>query len=58
MKDKVKLFSELYTIDEFVSYYNGASRKELRDRLKTLGKNKKLSGSRANERDAITALLS
>lgn len=39
---KVKLFSELYTIDEFISYYNGASRRELRDRLKTLGEHKKL----------------
>lgn len=55
---KAKQYSELYTVDEFIKFYQGASRNELKAILKNLGgKDRHLSGSRKNEREAVIALL-
>ena len=34
-----KLYTELFTTDEFIEYYNNASRRELKSKLKSLGGN-------------------
>jgi len=49
-----KLKSELLTIDEFIKYWRGASKRELRARLKLL----KNFGTHKTERKAIETLLS
>jgi hypothetical protein len=49
-------FSDLYTTDEFIAYYTGASRGELRNRIKTL-KLRKRSDATRNEINAIESLL-
>lgn len=55
---KSKQYSELYTVDEFIKFYHGASRSELKAVLKNLGgRDRHLSGSRKNEREAVLALL-
>ncbi len=46
-----KLYTELETVQEFINFYNGASRRELNARLKSIGQKKK------NERKAIQTLL-
>lgn len=54
----MKAFTDLLTIDDFAEYYEGASKRELKDKLKSLGKNKKLPTTQNNEKKAIIALLS
>lgn len=51
-----KQFSDLISIEDFIAYYQGASKAELKARLKTLGNNH-LPTIQSNERDAINALL-
>ncbi len=55
VKKSEKLFSELYTIDEFLSHYKGAGRKELMSRLSTLKNG--YGKANKNEIKAIKALL-
>lgn len=50
-----KPYSELYTVDEWIEYYKGASRKELKSALKDL-KNR-LDIRKKNQKEAIIALL-
>ena len=50
-----KLKSELYTVDDFIEYYNGAGRRELKAALKAIGNSRDIS--KRNERFAIEALL-
>lgn len=50
-----KLSPTLQTVEEFINFYNGASKRELKAILKNL-KNP-TSRIRKNERDAIIALL-
>ena len=50
-----KLKSELYTVDEFMHYYNGAGRNELKQCLKNIGNSRDIS--KKNEKQAIQALL-
>jgi len=53
-----KLYTELSTIDEFIEYYNGASKRELKAALKNLGGiSCHLTKTKDNERQAIIALL-
>jgi hypothetical protein len=49
-----KLRSELYSKDEFIKYYNGAGKRELKQALKNAKGNTKIQ---RNEQDAIKALL-
>ena len=54
MKTK-KLYSELITVDEFIKFYNGASRSELKAVLKSIGNSH--DRIRKNEKNAVQALL-
>lgn len=53
--EETKLFTDLQTVEDFVSYYRGATKAELKNRLKALKHPK--SKSRRNERDAIIYML-
>ena len=58
MKTKQKPYSELYSVDDWLKYYEGASKAELRAGLKRLGgKTRHLSTVKDNERQAIIAWL-
>ncbi len=53
-----KQYTDLQTVDEFIYYYTGASKSELKARLKSLGgRSKHLDRTKSNEREAIIALL-
>ena len=42
-----KLKSELYTVDDFIEYYNGAGRRELKAALKAIGNTRDISVEQA-----------
>lgn len=46
----------MQTVEEFIKYYKGAGKAELKDRLHTLGKKYRDRASK-NERKAINTLL-
>jgi hypothetical protein len=50
-----KLKSEMKTVQEFINYYNGAGRQELKAALKNIGNSRDIS--KKNEKQAIEALL-
>lgn len=50
-----KSYSELYTMEDFINYYTGACRGELKAVLKTIGNSRDIT--KKNERRAVTALL-
>lgn len=53
-----KLYTDRQTIEEFIEYYNGASKRELKAALKNLGGiSCHLTKTKDNERQAIIALL-
>ena len=52
-----KLFTDLYTVEEFTAYYRGAGRRELKSRLKYIGEYRSLPKQQDNERKAIKAYL-
>lgn len=52
-----KLFTDLYTVEEFAAYYRGAGRRELKARLKHIGEHRSLPKQQDNERKAIKAYL-
>ena len=55
----MKKYSECYSVEEFIEHYYNASKSELNAVLKSCGgRDKHLSGTRKNERDAVVALLS
>ena len=54
---KTKKYSNCITIDDFIAYYEGASRAELRNRLKSL-ESEGYYGAKLNEAKALRALLS
>lgn len=55
---KQKLYSELYSVDDWLEYYKGASKYELRARLKSLGgRDRHLTSCKDHERQAIIAWL-
>jgi hypothetical protein len=55
---KNKTYSECYTTDDFIKWYHGAGRRELKAVLKRLGgRYSHQDGTRNNERDAVIALL-
>lgn len=56
--NRTKSLSECVTEDDFIEYYRGASKGELRNRLADLGETKKLPILKDRERDAIKAWLS
>lgn len=56
MAKQKKLFSDLYTVEEFLDYYNGATKAELRATLKSLGKNH-LDKRKKNQKLAIVTWL-
>lgn len=51
-----KLKSELKTVDEFINYYKGARKSELKSALKSIGNSRDIT--KKNEKRAIEALLS
>lgn len=55
-KEIEKEYSDLYSIDDFIEYYKDASKRELKERLKTLEK-KRTFKIVENEIKAISALL-
>ena len=50
-----KLKSEMYEIEEFINYWKGAGRIELKQALKLIGNTRDIS--KKNEKKAIKALL-
>ena len=50
-----KLYTDLFTFDEFVKHYKGAGRRELKSALKRIGNSRDIS--KQNEKRAINALL-
>ena len=50
-----KLKSELHTVDDFIVYYTGAGKMELKQALKNIGNSRDIS--KKNEKQAIQALL-
>ena len=50
----MKKYSELYTVDEFIEYYRGASKRELRDAMKSI---KRVFQSEKNRKKTIESLL-
>ena len=55
---KKKSYSDCQTVDDFIAWYEGAGRRELKAVLKGLGgKDKHHDRIKSNERDAIIALL-
>ena len=55
---KIKSYSERVTTEDWIAYYKGAGRRELRAVLKSLGgRDKHLDRIKSNQRDAIIALL-
>ena len=50
-----KLYSKLHSTDEFISYYKGACRSELKTKLKSIGNTRDIT--KKHERDAVQALL-
>jgi hypothetical protein len=52
---KIKLYTDLRTTEEFIEYYKGAGRRELKSALKGIRNTQ--DQRRKNEREAIIALL-
>ena len=50
-----KSYSELYTVEDWLKYYKGAGRMELKSALKELKNH--LDTRKRNQKDAIIALL-
>ena len=51
----MKAYSELYTVDDWIEYFNSAGRMELKATLRGIKNNPDRKGK--NKRDAINALL-
>lgn len=51
-----KLYTDLYTTEEFLSYYNTAGKRELKAVMKSLGNNH-LDTRKRNLKEALIALL-
>jgi len=50
-----KLYSKLYLVEDWIEYYKGASKRELKATLKDLKNH--LDTRKRNQKDAIIALL-
>lgn len=52
-----KLYTDLYTVTEFIEYYNGAGKRELNQALRSNLKRSVRDSGRKNEELAIRTLL-